>query len=90
MRGGARLSLAVAAGLALLGQSLPAEAVMGAPGLERAAPLAETVVWRCRNYRCVWDPSDPRQGIISTSPKPRPGCVFVQGFLGNWRLRCPD
>jgi hypothetical protein len=84
------LSLAVAAGLALAAQSGPAEAVLGAPALKQSAPPLETVVWRCRNYRCVWDPSDPRQGIISTSQKPRPGCVFVQGFLGNWRLRCPD
>jgi hypothetical protein len=90
MRGGGWLSLAVAAGLALVAQSRPGEAAMSAPALRRAPPLAETVVWRCRNYRCVWDPSDPRQAIISTSPKPRPGCVFVQGFLGNWRLRCPN
>jgi hypothetical protein len=90
MRAGGWLSLAVAAGLAAAAQSGPAEAAMGAPALGEAAPLAEKIVWRCRNYRCVWDPSDPRQGIISTSPRPRPGCVFVQGFLGNWRLRCPD
>jgi hypothetical protein len=90
MRRAGYLGLAIAAGLALAAQSRPGEAAMGAPALKPATPLAERVVWRCRNYRCVWDPSDPRQGIISTSQKPRPGCVFVQGFLGNWRLRCPD
>jgi hypothetical protein len=90
MRRAGYLGLAIVAGLALAAQSGPADAAMGAPKLDAAASLGEPVVWRCRNYRCVWDPSDPRQGIISTSPRPRPGCVFVQGFLGNWRLRCPD